>query len=95
MDKYELLEKKLIKISECIDDIKLENKISMEYLVQYKEYVERLIHASHEKVIRNSDGALLGLIRGISDYDDICSCDELWNLVADADNFYSKECNLF
>ena len=95
MDKYELLEIKLNKVNECIDKIKINSEPSKEYLKQYKGYVEKLLCATRAKTIRNSNGALLGLIKGISDYDELCSCQELWNSVVDADNYYSNECKMF
>ena len=62
---------------------------------QYKDYVDKLIVSVQNKTIRNSDGAVLGLVRGISDYDEICADNILWNLVTEADNYYSNECKLF
>ena len=93
MDKYEILEIKLNKVNECIDKINTES--SNTFLKEYKEYIEKLLCATREKTIRNSNGALLGLIKRISDYDELCSCQELWNAVVDADNYYSYECKLF
>ena len=61
----------------------------------YRIYVDKLICAVQEKTISNSDGAVLGLIRGISSYDEICADKILWNLVTDADNYYSDECKMF
>lgn len=95
MSKYEILENKLTKISNYIDEMDLQNEASVKYIGQYKEYVEKLIVAVQKKTIKNSDGAVLGLIRGISEYDEICADDMLWNLVTDADKFYSDECKLF
>ncbi len=95
MNKYEILENKLIKISKHINEIQLENEAAMNYLKQYKEYVDRLIIAVQKRTIRNSNGAVLGLIKGISDYDEICADDVLWNLVTDADNYYCNECKQF
>lgn len=95
MSKYEILENKLTKINMHIDEMNLKDEASLKYLSQYKEYVEKLISAVKNKTIRKSDGAVLGLIRGISDYDEICADEILWNLVTDADNYYSKECKLF
>lgn len=95
MNKYEILENKLIKISKHINEIQLENEAAMNYLKQYKEYVDRLIIAVQKRTIRNSNGAVLGLIKGISDYDEICVDDVLWNLVTDADNYYCNECKQF
>lgn len=95
MDKYEVLEEKLIKIIECIDMLKVDNESNKKYLVQYREYVSKLITITHNKKIRASNGALLGLIRGISDYDELCACEKLWKCVTDADNYYSNECKIF
>lgn len=95
MNKYEILENKLIKISKHINEIQLENEAAMNYLKQYKEYVDKLIIAVQKRTIRNSNGAVLGLIKGISDYDEICADDVLWNLVTDADNYYCNECKQF
>lgn len=95
MSKYEVLEDKLIEISKYIDTMQLENEATINYLKQYKEYVEKLIIAVQQRVIRNSDGAVLGLIRGISDYDEICADDVLWHLVTDADNYYCNECKVW
>lgn len=92
MSKYEALENKLSEISKYIDTMQLENEAVMNYLKQYKEYVEKLIIAVQQRTIRNSNGAVLGLIRGISDYDEICADDEFWHLVTDADNYYCEEC---
>ena len=95
MDKYEILENKLLKISKYLNVMQLRNETSINYLKQYKEYVNKLIVAVQKRTIRNSDGALLGLIRGISDYDEICADDVFWNLVTDADNYYCNECKRF
>lgn len=95
MNKYEILENKLIKISKYINTMQLENDASMTFLEQYKAYVDKLIIAAQKGTIRNSNGAVLGLIRGISDYDEICADDVLWNLVTDADNYYCNECKQF
>lgn len=95
MSKYKILENKLIKISKYITTMQLANQESMNYLKEYKEYVDKLIITVQNKTIRNSNGAVLGLIRGISDYDEICADDVLWHLVTDADNYYCNECKLF
>lgn len=95
MDKYEILKNKLIKISKYINVLQLKNEASISYLKQYKEYVNSLIVVVQKRTIRNSNGAALGLTRGISDYDEICADDAFWNLVTDADNYYSNECKQF
>lgn len=95
MNKYEILESKLTRISMHIKAMNLNDEASIKYLSQYKDYVDKLISAVQKKTIRNSDGAVLGLTRGISDYDEICADEILWNLVTEADNYYSNECKLF
>lgn len=95
MSKYEILENKLIEISKYIDTMQLESEVAMNYLKQYQEYVDKLIIAVQKRTIRNSNGAVLGLIRGISEYDEICADDVLWHLVTATDNYYCNECKVF
>ena len=40
----------------------IENNVTMEYLKQYKEYVNKLIIAVQNRTIRNSNGAVMGLL---------------------------------
>ena len=95
MNKYDILEGKLKAINEYIDTMCLESNVTIEYLKQYKEYINKLIIAIQNRTIRNSNGALMGLIRGISDYDELCADDVFLKLVKDADNYYRKECQSF
>ncbi len=95
MNKYNVLEHKLKKISSHIDEMNIKDEVTIKYLMHYKDYVNQLIEAVHNKAISNSDGALLGLIRGISEYDVLCSDSKLWDFAVDADNFYSVECKSF
>ena len=44
MNKYDILEEKLIAINAYIDTMHLENNATMEYLKQYKDYVNKKIH---------------------------------------------------
>ena len=73
MNKYEILEGKLTAINAYIDTMCLESNATMEYLKQYKEYVNELIIAIQNRTIRNSNGAVKGLLRGVSDYDELCA----------------------
>ena len=95
MNKYRVLENKLKKISSHIDEMNIKDEVTKKYLMHYKDYVNQLIEAVHNKTISNSDGALLGLIGGISEYDVLCSDSKLWDFAVDADNFYSVECISF
>ena len=62
MNKYDILEGKLTAINAYIDTMCLESNATMEYLKQYKEYVNELIIAIQNRTIRNSNGAVMGLI---------------------------------
>ncbi len=95
MNKYDILEEKLNNVKMCVIKVKTDTESVRKYLQKYEEYIDELISATHEKKIRNSNGALLGLIRGISDYDELCSDDELWSCVQEAENYYSNECKVF
>lgn len=95
MNKYEILENKLIRISEYIDTMQLKDEVAEIYLKQYKQYVDNLADTVKKRTIRISNGAVMGLIRGISDYDEICADKIFWNLVTDADNYYRNECKSF
>jgi len=95
MNKYDILEGKLTAINAYIDTMCLESNATMEHLKQYKEYVNELIIAIQNRTIRNSNGAVMGLIRGVSDYDELCADDTFWQLVTDADNYYCNECQSF
>ena len=95
MNKYDILEEKLTSINAYIDTMHIENKATIKYLKQYKEYVHKLIIAVQNRTIRNSNGAVIGLIRGFSDYDELCADDVFWQLVTDADNYYCNECQSF
>lgn len=95
MNKYDILEGKLTAISTYIDSMNLESNTAKEYLKQYKKYVNKLIITTQNRTIRNSNGAVMGLIRGVSDYDELCADDTFWQLVTDADNYYCNECQSF
>lgn len=95
MNKYEILENKLIRISEYIDTMQLKDEVAVIYLKQYKQYVDNLADTVKKRTIRISNGAVMGLIRGISDYDEICADKIFWNLVTDADDYYRNECKSF
>lgn len=90
MDKYESLERKLCAIKKCLGEIEVSGTATKSYVVNYERYVDNLIELVHNRKIRNSNGALLGLGRGLSDYDELCSHDELLKAAYEADNYYSK-----
>lgn len=95
MNKYETLENKLRTIKECLSDVEIIGGATKIHVVHYERYLDDLIKRVHNREICNSNGALLGLIQGISNYDELCSCDRLWESVQEADNYYSRVCITF
>ena len=53
--------------------MKVSDEATKRYLAEFEDYVNKLIAASCERKLHNSHGALLGLTRGISDYDELCA----------------------
>lgn len=95
VNKYEVLEEKLNNVKKSIAKMKVSGEATRKYLVQYDKYVDELIAASREKKLSDSHGALMGLMRGLSDYDELRKNDDLWEAACEADDFYSKECDTF
>lgn len=95
MDKYESLERKLRAIKKCLGELNIYDDATKLYVVNYGRYVDDLIELVHNREIHNSNGALLGLGRGLSDYDELCSHDALLEAAYEADNYYSKVCVTF
>lgn len=91
MGKYQELESKLKKIINYLNQMNVRNDATAEYLIKYKEYVKKLIIATENNSLNIVSGAALGLVRGISDYDELCSDEILWQLVVDADNFFIEK----
>ena len=92
MNKYQKLKKYLEELSKYLDIIVVHNESTKKYLEIYKDYVDELIEVVDDKTIEASDGALLGLLRGISDYDELCSDEKLRKLAKRADSYYGNEC---
>lgn len=95
MNKYQELKEKLKKIDAHLENLEIRDEATKIYLKSYQDYISKLIVAIDKKAIQPSNGASLGLIRGISDYDQLCSDEELWKLVQEADNYYSNECKVW
>ena len=70
MNKYEKLKRKIEKIDERLDNIVLHNENANEYKKRYKKYIGEILEAIDKQMIPQSNGALLGLMRGISDYEE-------------------------
>lgn len=95
MDKYEMLAEKLEKISRHIEEMDVKGEKAAEYLTRYKKRVDAIAKYVRERDIEDSHGALMGLIRGLSDWDELCADKELRQLAHDADMYYKKECYTF
>ncbi len=95
MNKYQRLKEKLKKIEVYLKSLEIKDEATKNYINYYEEYISKLIVAIDKKTIQPSNGALLGLIRGISDFDELCSDEKLWKLVQEADNYYSNECKVW
>ena len=95
MNKYQKLKEKLQEIDAYLKKLEVKDETTKNYLKSYKEYILKLIVAIDKKTIQPSNGALLGLVRGISDYDELCLDVELWKLVQEADNYYSNDCKVW
>ena len=93
MNKKEILIKKLTEIVEYIDTMNLIDIESKIYIVKYKQYINQLICSIKENNLQSSEGRIsIGLIRGISDYDEICSDEKLWGLLSNIEEYYRNEC---
>ena len=100
MDKYEILKNKLnniiMHIDYMLENVEFQYESSKEYLLKYKEFVEYRIEEVNNRTIPKSRGVkVLGLIRGLSDHDELCNNDKLWKMVGDADIYYKNECKKF
>lgn len=95
MNKYEILENKLSEVSIYIDGMNIKDEATYKYLISYKEYVDKMISEIRNRKIVDSNGARLGLVKGVSDYDEICEDKKFWYLITEADNYYCNECKNF
>lgn len=94
MDKFEILKEKLNNMRDYIMEMDVKGENTKVFLQDvYKGYIERLISEIDERTLPPSNGAgLLGLIRGLSDYDELCSDRKLFEMAVDADNYFCNEC---
>jgi len=94
-DKYETLEDKLIELSDCIDEIHVDDKTAADFLVSFHDYVKRLIQAAHRKVMIGSETAMMGLSNWLAGYRGFKPFEKLWKLASDVDRYYYMECRTF
>lgn len=96
MKNYEILKGKLNNMRNYIMEIDIKSANTKSYLLDnYKVYIEHLISAIDERAFPPSRGAsLLGLIGGLSDYDELCADKKLCEMVEDADTYFCHECTI-
>ena len=97
MDKYNNLYEKLEKLKKEVDSAiaQIEDEYVKDYLKKYENNIIRLMDMTNSKSIKASNGGLLGVLRAISEYDDLSAIDLLYNAAYDVENYYSYECKNF
>lgn len=93
MNKFEILKEKLNNIRDYIMEVDVKSENAKVFLKDvYKGYIERLISAIDKRSLLPANGtAILGLLRGLSDYDELCSDEKLCEMAEDADNYFCNE----
>lgn len=93
MDKrQELLKKLKILIKEIDEAMHVVDDEKIKYLDSYKSTIESVIAKLQDGILPSSRGGLIGVMRGISEYDSLASIKALYDAASDVDLFYSKEC---
>lgn len=95
MDKYKILKEKLNDIIKHINNMTIEDEETREYLKKYETNIREIANSTVHRTIRNSHGAVFGLLMGVSDYEEICKDIQLLKMLADADKYYSEDCYTF
>ena len=95
MDKYKVLEKKILYLKECVDNASPSNDRTKQYLVRYAQILNETLLSIRDKTISDSNGSMLGMGKGLSDWDELCSNHELVKAAYDVDEYYRYECVSF
>lgn len=97
MDKYINLYNKLKRLKKEVDlaVAQVEDDYTKDYLKKYQKNIIRLMDMTKSKSIMASNGGLIGVLRAISEYDDLSAIDSLYNAAYDVENYYSNECKTF
>lgn len=90
MDKYELLAERLEKALLTLGFIKPANKREEEFLMKYRNYVAVAKEKTLNKSIPPSNGAMMGLLRWLSDYSGLEKNNDLWNIIDEIEDYYIK-----
>lgn len=93
MDKRQELNKRIDILLEEIDNAKmLVNEDKVRYLDTYKNGIEKVLQRLQNGTLSESNGRLIGAMRGISEYDDLAKIKKLYDAAVDVDLFYCNEC---
>ena len=93
MSKKENLIHKLTELEEVIDIVKKEvGDDEKEYLNKYKKHVNCLIEKIRNGEISASNGGLLGVLRAISEYDNLAEIKQLYDAASEVEIYYSCKC---
>jgi len=90
MDKYNELSEKLSRAIKVINNIKPKSNQTEEFLSKFKEYIRGIKENTENKSLMPSNGALMGLLRWLSDFSELEECDDLWNIINEIEDYYCK-----
>ena len=79
------------KLLSILSFIKVTAIADKEFLVKYKEYIKITRGKAHNRTLVSSNSALMGLLGWLSDYSYFDENEELWSIVEDIENYYSKK----
>jgi len=88
MDKYDQLALKLEKALQVLDALESSDHATIQFLNSYREYIEGIRRKAINKDIPTTGGALIGLLRWLSDYDELADNDELWRQISEIEKFH-------
>lgn len=91
MDKYTELAEKLSRAIDIINSIKPKSNETEEFLIKYKEYIRKIKEGTDNKNLKPSNGALMGLLRWLSDFSELEDCGELWNIINEIEDYYCEK----
>ena len=91
MDKYEIIAEKLRTVLSILSAIEKKSSETEDFLKQYIDYIKLLKKKAEDKTLEPSNGGLIGLMRWLSDYYELEQHEDLWNMITDIENYYSKQ----
>lgn len=86
MQKINFLLVEIVKAKEIVDESK------KAYLDNYKKGIENIVKQLENDTLPASNGGVMGVMRGISEYDSLAIITPLYDAAYDVDLYYSNEC---